>query len=86
LNANDNAMSTASLQVEINPKVKDRLDHLKLHPAESYCDVIDRLAGFALDEEPLDAETEEKIAVALKDLKEGRSLTSQEVRKMLESS
>jgi hypothetical protein len=53
-------MSTASLLVEINPKVKDRLDHLKLHPEESYSDVIDRIAGIALDEEPLDQET--KIA------------------------
>jgi predicted transcriptional regulator len=79
-------MSTASLLVEINPKVKDRLDHLKLHPAESYSDVIDRLASLALDEEPLDPETEEKIAVALKDIEEGRSFSSQEVRKMLELS
>jgi predicted CopG family antitoxin len=79
-------MSTASLLVEINPKVKDRLDHLKLHPTESYSDVIDRLASLALDEEPLDPETEEKIAVALKDIKEGRSFSSQEVRKMLELS
>jgi hypothetical protein len=56
LKTNDNAMSTASLLVEINPKVKDRLDHLKLHPAESYSDVIDRLASLALDEEPLNPE------------------------------
>jgi len=72
--------------VEINPKVKDRLDHLKLHPEESYSDVIDRLASFALDEEPLDPETKERITEALKDLKEGRSFTSIEVREMLESS
>lgn len=77
-------MSSASLLVEINPKVKDRLDHLKLHPEESYSDVIDRLASLALDEEPLDKETEEKMAEALRDLKEGRSLTSQEGRRMLE--
>jgi predicted transcriptional regulator len=83
---NDNSMSTASLLVEINPKIKDRLDHLKLHPEESYSDVIDRLASIALDEEPLDPETQEKIAQALKDLKEGRSFTSQEISKMLESS
>lgn len=79
-------MSSASLSVEINPKVKDRLDHLKLHPKESYSDVIDRLASFALDEEPLDPETKKRIAEALKDLKEGRSFTSMEVREMLESS
>ena len=72
--------------MEINPKVKDRLDHLKLHPEESYSDVIDRLASFALDEEPLDPETKERITEALKDLKEGRSFTSIEVREMLESS
>jgi hypothetical protein len=55
-------MSTASLLVEINPKVKDRRDHLKLHPGESYSDVIDRLAGIALEEKPLDQETQDKIA------------------------
>jgi hypothetical protein len=85
LKINDNAMSSASLLVEINSKVKDRLDHLKLHPEESYSDVIDRLASFALDEEPLDPETKERIAEALKDLKEGRSFTSKQVREMLES-
>ena len=83
---NENGMSTASLLVEIDPKVKERLDHLKLHPEESYSDIIDRLASIALDEEPLDPETQEKISQALKDLKEGRSFTSQEIRKMLESS
>ncbi|MGV8174874.1 MAG: DUF7557 family protein [Methanothrix sp.] len=79
-------MSTASLLVEINPKVKDRLDHLKLYPEESYSDVIDRLAGIALDEEPLDSITQDRIAESLNDLKEGRYKTSQEIRKMLESS
>ena len=79
-------MSTASLLVEIDPKVKERLDHLKLHPEESYSDIIDRLASIALDEEPFDPETQKKITQALKDLKEGRSFTSQEIRKMLESS
>jgi predicted transcriptional regulator len=83
---NDSHMSTASLLVEIKPRVKDRLDHLKLHPDESYNDVIDRLANSALDEEPLDLETQAKIAEAMKDLKEGRYFTSQEIRKMLESS
>ena len=83
---NDNGMSTASLLVEIDPKVKERLDHLKLHPEESYSDIIDRLASIALDEEPLDPETQEKIYQALKDLKEGRSFTSKEISKMLESS
>jgi hypothetical protein len=80
LKINDNNMSTASLLVEINPRVKDRLDHLKLHSEESYSDVIDRLANIALDEEPLDPETQENIAQALKDLKEGRSITSRRLR------
>ena len=83
---NENGMSTASLLVEIDPKVKERLDHLKLHPEESYSDIIDRLASVALDGEPLDPETQEKIYQALKDLKEGRSFTSQEISNMLESS
>ena len=83
---NDNGMSTASLLVEIDPKVKERLDHLKLHPEESYSDIIDRLASIAIDEEPLDPETQEKITQALKDLKEGRSFSGKEIHKILESS
>lgn len=67
-------MSTASLLVEIKPKAKDRLDHLKLHPDESYDGVIDRLANSVLDEEPLDLETQGKTAEAMKNLKEGRCL------------
>jgi len=79
-------MSTASLLVEIDATVKDRLDHLKLYPDESYSDVIDRLASVALDEEPLAPETQDRIAIALNDLKEGRYFTSQEIKKMLELS
>jgi predicted transcriptional regulator len=79
-------MSSASLLVKINQEVKDRLDHLKLRPEESYSDVIDRLASCALDEEPLDPETKKRIAEALKDLKEGRYFTSQDVKEILESS
>jgi hypothetical protein len=86
LKTNISNMSTASLLVEINPKVRDRLDHLKLHPKESYSDVIDRIACIALEEEPLDQETHDKIVEALDDLKGGRYLTSQEIRMMLESS
>ncbi|MBN1323593.1 MAG: hypothetical protein JW986_06290 [Methanotrichaceae archaeon] len=55
-------MSTVSLFVEIDPKVKRRL------------------ASSALDDEPMDTETKEKIEEALKDLEEGRSLTSQQIR------
>jgi len=77
-------MPTASLLVEIKPKVKDRLDHLKLHPEESYSAAIDGLASFTLDEVPLDTETEVKVAEALKDFHEGRYFTSQEIRKLLE--
>ena len=86
LKTNVSNMSTASLLVEINPKVRDRLDHLKLHPEESYSDVIDRIACIALEEEPLDQETQDKIVEALDDLKEGRYLTSQQIRMMLDSS
>jgi|GEM_PF-1435535 len=66
LKTNDNDMSTVSLLVEIDPKVKARL------------------ASSALDDEPMDTETKEKIEEALKDLEEGRSLTSQQIREMLE--
>ena len=46
--------------------------------------VKDRLANSALDEEPLDLETQGRIAEAMKGL--GRYFTHQEIREMLESS
>jgi len=57
--------------IKVDPKLKSSLDNLKLHPRESYNDVIARLLNMAYEEEPLSHSTLERIEEALKDLKNG---------------
>jgi hypothetical protein len=56
---------------------------LRLNPKESYDSVIRRLLKLAEDEEPLSKDTIEKIEMSLKDIKEGRVYSTDEVRKRL---
>ncbi len=65
--------------IKVDPKLKSSLDNLKLHPRESYNDVIARLLNMAYDEEPLSDSTLERIEEALKDLKNGKYYTQEEI-------
>ncbi|UEC43455.1 MAG: hypothetical protein METHAR1v1_1420007 [Methanothrix sp.] len=65
--------------IVIRQETKSRLDELKLHPRESYNDVVDRLASMATDDEPLSEETLKRIEEALDDLKAGRYRTEEEM-------
>lgn len=65
--------------IKVDPKLKSSLDNLKLHPRESYNDVIARLLNMAYDEEPLSDATLERIEESLKDLKSGKYYTQEEI-------
>ena len=65
--------------IKVDPKLKSSLDNLKLHPRESYNAVIARLLNMAYDEEPLSDSTLERIEEALKDLKNGKYYTQEEI-------
>ena len=69
----------ASTTIKIDTELKDRLNTLKLHPQESYNDVIERLVAMAVDEEPLSQETIRDLERSLEDLKAGRVYTLDEV-------
>ncbi|CVK32962.1 DUF7557 family protein [Methanoculleus bourgensis] len=69
----------ASTTIKIDTELKDRLNTLKLHPRESYNDVIERLVAIAVDEEPLSQETIRDLERSLEDLKAGRVYTLDEV-------
>ncbi|CCJ36292.1 hypothetical protein BN140_1369 [Methanoculleus bourgensis MS2] len=69
----------ASTTIKIDTELKDRLNTLKLHPRESYNDVIERLVAMAVDEEPLSQETIRDLERSLEDLKAGRVYTLDEV-------
>jgi len=58
--------------VQLRPETKGKLDDLKLHPRETYDELIDRLAEAAYDDEPLSVEELEDIRASEKDIKAGR--------------
>ncbi len=69
--------------IQIKKDLKQRLNRLRLYPNESYDSVIRRLSELAEDEEPLSNDTIEKIEMSLKDIKEGRIHTTDELKKRL---
>ncbi len=69
--------------IQIKKDVKERLNALKLYPNESYDSVIRRLSELAIDDEPLSKETIERIEASLKDIKEGKVYTIDEVKKRI---
>lgn len=58
--------------IRVKEATKTRLNSLKEHPRESYCDVIDRLIDMVVDNEPLSEESLQGIDEGLADLEAGR--------------
>ncbi len=65
-------MAAASV-VRIHERTKQRLDRLKLHPRETYDDVIARLTDMAIDDEPLSDESLEHLRRSEEDIRAGRT-------------
>jgi len=71
--------ATDTTTIKIKVPLKNRLDSLKIHPRESYTDVIGRLVEMAVDDEPLSDATIKAIEESLEDLKKGRVYTLEQV-------
>lgn len=81
--------------IKLNINVKSKLDGLKIHPRESYNEVINRMIGSSLpkkvDIESLtetieilsDPQTMRDIAKGLEDYQKGRTKTLEQVKKEL---
>jgi len=69
--------------VQLRPETKGKLDDLKLHPRETYDELIDRLADAAYDDEPLSPEEIEDIRASEKDIKAGRVRSLRDIMKDL---
>ncbi len=64
---------TAVSVVRVGERTKQRLDRLKLHPRETYDDVIARLTDMAIDDEPLSDESLEHLRRSEEDIRAGRT-------------
>ena len=73
----------AMTTVQLRPETKGKLDDLKLHPRETYDELIDRLADAAYDDEPLSLEEIEDIRASEKDIKAGRVRSLRDIMKDL---
>ena len=73
----------AKTTVQLRPETKDKLDTLKLHPRETYDDLINRLADAAYDDETLSDEEIEDIRASEKDIQAGRIRSLRDIMKDL---
>lgn len=73
------AMTTVQLRTE----TKKKLDTLKLHPRETYDELIGRLADSAYDDEPLSEEELRDIRESENDIKAGRVRSLREIMRDL---
>jgi len=71
----------AATTIYIREDLKESLDKLKRHQKESYNDVIERLVGLAIDNEPLSDEAIKGLEEALEDIKCGRLISEEEILK-----
>jgi hypothetical protein len=69
----------AMTSVRIRPETKEKLNGLRLHPRETYDELIDRLADAAYDDESLSDEELADIRESEKDIKAGRVRSLREI-------
>ena len=65
--------------IKVSTGVKGRLDALKIHPRETYNDVIERLTSMAIDPDPLTDEEVQGLREAREDRKAGRTYSHDQV-------
>ena len=73
----------ATTTIQLDKKVKAKLDALKIHPRESYSKVVERLVEIRSDEGVLSEETIKDIERSLEDIRAGRTLSMKEVERRL---
>jgi predicted CopG family antitoxin len=76
-------MTNVSTTIQPDKKVMDRLRELKIHPRESYSKVIKRLLTLGTDNGELCEETIRDVKKSLKDVKAGRTISMEEVKRRL---
>lgn len=76
-------MIVSTTTVQLRSETKAKLDDLKLHPRETYDELIGRLADAAYDDEPLSDEEIEAIRSSENDIRAGRVRSLREIMRDL---
>ncbi len=74
-------MDSQETTIQVNKRVKRELDVLKLHPRESYNDVIERLIVTETEDEELSPETLKHIEQSLKEIRAGKYVSLEQVKR-----
>jgi hypothetical protein len=61
-----------SQTIKLEASTKARLAGLRIHPRETFNDIVERLITMAVDDEPLSAEEEEELKEAVADVRAGK--------------
>lgn len=69
----------AQTTIQIQSGTKTRLEGVKTHPRETYDEVVNRLLDMACDLEPLSEETLKKIEEGIRDIRQGKTRTLEEI-------
>ncbi|NTU99720.1 MAG: hypothetical protein HGA55_01165 [Methanoregulaceae archaeon] len=65
--------------IQIQSTTKEKLESVKTHPRETYDEVVNRLLDMACDQEPLSEETLKKIEEGVRDIRQGKTRTLEEI-------
>ena len=66
--------------IQIDENIRDRLNDMKLHPRETYNDVIERMLG---DLDEMNAKTNKEIKKAIKEIESGMYRSLDDIMKDL---
>jgi Zn-finger protein len=69
--------------IQVDKKVKDKLEAMKVHPKESYNEIIDRLISVSYDDEELSDETMKDIEKSFEQVRQGRTISNEELKERL---
>jgi len=69
--------------IQLDRRTRDKLKELKIHPRESYNKVVQRLLALRTDEGGLSVETIREIEQSLEDIRAGRIMSMNEVKRKL---
>lgn len=73
----------SSSTIQIPESTIDALDHLKVHPGESYAEVIERLIGLCFEEEEMSSDEWERIKKAEDEYKNGKTYSLEDIKRRL---
>lgn len=71
--------STSTTTISVSTELRDELLALKVHPEESFEDVIRRLVEMCVDDEPLSDRTIQAINESVDDIRAGRVSSLEDV-------